>query len=327
MIVQYPAIVLRQPGGPDVLQLEKVDVAPPRRGEVQIRHTAIGANYHDVYVRSGLYSTLPLPGIPGIEAVGVITAVGPGVESHKPGDRVAYITKQYGAYATERVLECEQLIPIPAGMSDEIVASHLLKGLTAYALTHDVYPIKDGDYVLVHAAAGGVGSLITQWAAAKGAKVIGAVGTVEKAQMALEKGCSHVILYRTEDFVARVMEITAGEGVQVAYDSVGKDTFSGSLDCLAPSGHLANFGQASGPVPPLEVSRLFPRSNSLSRMSVFTHFRHPERRRQAAQLLFRALLDGSLKPGPIERFNLADAAHAHRRLESRDRSGSVILIP
>ena len=325
--MHYPAIVLRQPGGPEVLQQEDVEVSPPRAGQVQIRHTAIGVNYHDAYVRSGLYSTLPLPGVPGIEAVGVITAVGPGIDNFQAGDRVAYITKQYGGYSTERVIDAEQLIPLSGDISDEIIASHLLKGLTAYGLTHDVYAVQSGDTALVHAAAGGVGSLITQWAAARGATVIGTVGTEEKAQRALQHGCSHVILYRDEDFVARVKEITAGEGVQVAYDSVGKDTFFGSLECLAPSGHLANFGQASGPVPPLEVSRLFPKSNSLSRMSVFTHFRHPERRQAAAGLLLSALQDGTLKPSVIERFRLADAADAHRRLESRERTGSVVLIP
>ena len=325
--MQYPAIILRQPGQPDVLQLENVDVPPPGPGQVQIRHTAIGVNFHDVYVRSGLYNTLSRPGIPGIEAVGVITAVGAEVSGYTPGDRVAYITRQYGAYAGERVIDAEQLIPVPAEIPDEVVAGHLLKGLTAYALTHDVYAVQSGDYVLVHAACGGVGRLITQWAASKGATVVGTVGTQEKADIASKLGCAHVIQYRNEDFVLRVKEITAGEGVRVAYDSVGKDTFAGSLECLAPSGHLANFGQASGPVPPLEVSRLFPKSNSLSRISVFVHFRNLERRREVAQLLFTALMDGTLEPGLVERFSLANAGDAHRRLESRERTGSVVLIP
>ena len=325
--MQYPAIVLRQPGEPDVLQLEDVQVPAPGPGQVQIRHTAIGANYHDVYVRSGLYNTLALPGIPGIEAVGVITAVGAEVTGYTPGDRVAYITKQYGAYASERVIDAEELIPVPAGIPDDVVAGHLLKGLTAYGLTHDVYAIQAGDYVLVHAACGGVGRIITQWAASKGATVIGTAGNQEKADIASQLGCTHVILYRDENFVSRVKEITGGEGVQVAYDSVGKDTFAGSLECLAPSGHLANFGQASGPVPPFEVSRLFPKSNSLSRMSVFVHLRDLDRRREVAQLLFAALMDGTLKPGPVERFSLAQAADAHRCLESRERTGSVVLVP
>lgn len=325
--MKYPAIVLRQPGGPDALQLEDVTVSAPGPGQVQIRHTAIGANYHDVYVRSGLYNTLPMPGIPGIEAVGVITALGADVTDHTVGERVAYITKQYGAYANQRVIAVDQLIPVPENIKDEVAASHLLKGLTAYGLTHDVYRIEAGDYVLVHAAAGGVGGLITQWAASRGAIVIGTVGNEAKAQIALNQGCSHVIQYRNENFVQRVKEITSGEGVQVVYDSVGKDTFSGSLDCLSPSGHLANFGQASGPIPPFEVSLLFPKSNSLSRMSVFAHFRNIDKRREVSKLLFEALADGTLTPGTIQTFGLAQAADAHRALESRERAGSVVIIP
>ncbi|NYT23725.1 quinone oxidoreductase [Alcaligenaceae bacterium] len=322
-----PAIVLREAGDADQLRLEDVDVTPPGNGQVQVRHTAIGVNFHDVYVRSGLYKTLPLPGVPGLEAAGVVTAVGPGATRYAPGDRVAYLTRQYGAYATERVIDEDLLVPVPDTISDEVAATHLVKGLTAYALSHDVYAIKPRDRVLVHAAAGGVGSLLCQWAAAKGATVIGTVGSQEKAEAARRNGCEHVILYREEDFVARVAEITHDEGVQVAYDSVGKDTFFGSLACLAPLGHLANFGQASGPVPPFEVSQLFPKANSVSRMSVFVHCRHADIRRQVAERLFAALHDGTLNPGLIQKFSLADAPAAHRALESRERLGSLLLVP
>ncbi|MFA7670148.1 MAG: quinone oxidoreductase [Burkholderiaceae bacterium] len=322
-----PAIVLHEAGDADQLRLEDVNVPAPEAGQVQIRQTAIGVNFHDVYVRSGLYKTLPLPGILGLEATGVVTAVGTGATRYAPGDRVAYLTRQYGGYAAERVIDEDLLVPVPDGISDEVAATHLLKGLTAYALAHEVYAIQADDYVLVHAAAGGVGSLLCQWAAAKGATVIGTVGNAEKAEIAHRNGCKHVILYREEDFVQRVSEITQGEGVQVAYDSVGKDTFAGSLACLAPCGHLANFGQASGPIPPFEISQLFPKANSVSRMSVFVHFRHADRRRQVAERLFAALLDGTLTPSQIQTFSLADAAAAHRALESRDRLSSLALIP
>ena len=325
--MRLPAIVLRAAGDPDQLRLEDVDVAEPGPGEVQIRHTAVGVNFHDVYVRSGLYHTLALPGIPGIEAAGVVTATGPGATRFRPGDRVAYITRQYGCYATARTIDEDALIPLPDGISDELAATHLLKGLTAYALLHEVYAVKPRDRVLVHAAAGGVGALLCQWAAAKGACVIGTVGGLEKADFALRHGCSHAILYRDEDFVARVNEITAGEGVQAAYDSVGKDTFFGSLACLAPTGHLANFGQSSGAVPPFEVSLLFKKSNSLSRMSVFVQLRHADHRREVAQQLFKAFAEGVLKPGPMQKFALADAAQAHRAMESRARMGSLLLVP
>jgi len=322
-----PAIVLRSAGEPDQLRLEDVEVAEPGPGEVQIRHTAIGVNFHDVYVRSGLYHTLPLPGIPGIEAAGVVTATGPGATQFRPGDRVAYMTRQYGCYAAARIIDEDLLIPLPDAVSDELAATHLLKGLTAYALLHEVYAVKPRDRVLVHAAAGGVGALLCQWAAAKGACVIGTAGSQKKAGFALQHGCSHAILYREEDFVQRVDEITAGQGVQVAYDSVGKDTFFGSLACLAPTGHLANFGQSSGAVPPFEVSQLFKKSNSLSRMSVFVQLRDAGHRRDVARQLFAAFSDGTLSPSPVQRFSLADAAQAHRAMESRERMGSLLLVP
>lgn len=319
------AIVLHQPGPPENLKFEPVTAAALLPGEIRLKHTAIGVNFHDIYVRSGLYQTLSLPGTPGIEGVGIITELGSEVRHFKVGDRVGYVYTGYGAYSEERTLPAEAAIPLSAGMDDHIVAASLLKGLTAQVLLHEVYAVKPGDWVLVHAAAGGVGSLLSQWASHLGAKVIGTVGSEQKVELAKRHGCSDVIQYRQEDFVARVNDITKGEGVQVAYDAVGKDTFFGSLACLAPCGHLANYGQASGPVPPFEVSALFRKSNSLSRPSVFQHLRTVEKRHAAAAMLFKALDDQILQPGHLAEFRLADAAQAHHEMESRSRQGSVIL--
>lgn len=321
------AIVMHTIGGPEVLRLVSVDVPPPQSHEVLIRHTAIGVNYHDAYVRSGLYRTLPLPGIPGMEAVGVVEAVGTAVTDFQCGDRVAYLTKSYGAYAEQRTIDASALVSLPTNVSDDVAASSLLKGLTAQVLVENVYAVRANDWVLVHAAAGGVGSLLCQWASHLGANVIGTVGSQQKVEVAIAAGCSHVILYREEDFVARVRQITGGEGVQVAYDAVGKDTFFGSLECLAPCGHLANFGQASGLVPPFEVSRLFPKSNTLSRPSVFQHLRSTQKLRNAADSLFRVFSQDVLKAPASLVFPLHDAAKAHWALESRDRTQPILLKP
>lgn len=319
------AIVLHQAGPPENLSLEQVTVHGPLPGEVRLRHTAVGVNFHDTYVRSGSYQTLALPGIPGIEGVGIVTELGGEVRHLNVGDRVAYIHLGYGAYAEERCLPAEAAIRLPTDIGDQVAAATFLKGLTAQVLLHSVYAVKPGDWVLVHAATGGVGSLLSQWASHLGARVIGTVGSEQKVELAQHYGCHHVIQYREQDFVAQVKDITGGAGVQVAYDAVGKDTFLGSLACLAPCGHLANYGQASGPVPPFEVSTLFPKSNSLSRPNVFQHLRSTEKLRAAAATLFKALSDGILQPGHITRFELAEAAQAHREMESRSRQGSVIL--
>jgi NADPH2:quinone reductase len=319
------AIVLHHAGPPENLKFEPVTASALLPGEIRVKHTAVGVNFHDIYVRSGLYQTLSLPGIPGIEGVGVITELGGGVKDLSVGDRIAYVYTGYGAYSEERTLPAELAIRLPAGLDDRTVAACLLKGLTAQVLLHEVYAVKPGDWVLVHAAAGGVGSLLSQWASHLGACVIGTVGSEHKVELARRNGCSHVVQYRQEDFVTRVNEITGGEGVQVAYDAVGKDTFLGSLACLAPCGHLASYGQASGPVPPFEVSALFPKSNSLSRPSVFQHLRTTGKRRAAAAALFQALGDQILQPGHIAPFALAEAAQAHHEMESRSRQGSVIL--
>lgn len=319
------AVVLHHAGPPENLKFEPVAVQRPAPGEIRLRHTAVGVNFHDIYVRSGLYQTLPLPGVLGLEGVGVITEVGSEVRHLSVGDRVAYIYSGYGAYAQERTLPADAAMLLPTGIDDHVVAATLLKGLTAYVLLHEAYAIKPGDWVLVHAAAGGVGSLLCQWASHLGAQVIGTVGSDHKVELAQRNGCSHVIQYRQDDFITRVKAITDDQGVQVAYDAVGKDTFFGSLACLASCGHLANYGQASGPVPPFEVSALFAKSNSLSRPSVFQHLNRPGKRSAAAAALFKALGDQVLQPGHIGAFPLSQATQAHREMESRTRQGSVIL--
>jgi len=321
------AIVLRAHGGPETLQIDRVEVGDPGPGELRIRQTAVGVNYHDVYVRSGLYQTLPLPGIPGIEAVGVVTATGPDTEGFAIGERIGYITGRYGAYAAARVLPAQWAVRLPEAMDDRLAATVLLKGLTAAMLVRRVYPIRPGLTVLVHAAAGGVGRLLCQWAAALGANVIGTAGTAAKRDRALAAGCAHAILYREVDFVAEVMRITAGRGVDVAYDGLGKDTFHGSLEALATCGHLVNFGQASGPVAPLAMPRLAAKSASVTRPIVFHYTAEPGTLRDLTGEVFAAFAAGTLSVEPGQAFPLAEAGRAHALLESRAAAGPLILIP
>jgi NADPH2:quinone reductase len=294
---------------------------------VRVRQTAIGVNYHDVYVRSGLYDTLNPPGIPGIEAAGVVTGVGAGVDDLAVGDRVGYITNQYGAYASERILPARIALRLPETMDDRLAATVLLKGLTADMLLRRVHPIEPGMTVLVHAAAGGVGRLLSQWATALGATVIGTAGTVAKREVALAAGCAHVILYREVDFVPEVRKITGGRGVDVAYDGVGKDTFYGSLDALATFGHLVNFGQASGPVAPLAMPLLAAKSASVSRPIIFHYTSEPAPLREMAASLFDAFAAGILTAEPGTAYPLAETARAHVALESRSATGPLVLIP
>lgn len=321
------AIMVRSYGGPEVLRAESVEVAEPAAGEIRVRQTAIGVNYHDVYVRSGLYTTLVPPGIPGIEAVGVVTAIGPEVDGLAVGDRIGYITNQYGAYASERTLSASIALSLPDAMDDRLAATVLLKGLTADMLVRQVHRVKPGMTVLVHAAAGGVGRLLCQWASAIGATVIGTAGTPEKREIALAAGCEHVILYREVDFVAEVRRITGGRGVDVAYDGVGGDTFYGSLESLATFGHLVNFGQASGPVEPLAMPLLAAKSLTVTRPIIFHYTQDTERLRQMATSLFSAFADGTLTADPGEAFPLHEAARAHEALEARTATGPLLLIP
>lgn len=321
------AIVLREHGGPEVLRSERVEVGRPGPGEVRVRQTAIGVNFHDCYVRSGLYKTLALPGVPGIEAAGVVEEIGPGVSGVAGGDRIAYATGQYGAYASERLLPAALALCLPPGIGETVAATVLLKGLTAEMLTREVHPLEAGDVILVHAAAGGVGRLLCRRAQQLGATVIGTVGSEAKADLARAAGCAHTILYRQEDFVARVKELTGGRGVDVAYDSVGRDTFDGSLDCLAVRGHLVNFGQASGSVAPFEVSRLAARSTTLSRPILFHYIAQRGALEALAASVFDSVLSGVFDTEAGQAFPLADAAAAHRALEARQADGPLLLMP
>ena len=320
------AIILRQHGGPETLSIEAITVGAPAPGEIRLRQTAIGVNFHDIYVRSGLYASLTLPGIPGIEAAGIVEAIGPEVTHLRPGDRVAYVTGAYGAYAQERLLPADLALKLPDNVSEQTAAALILKGLTARMLLHRVHPISAGDTVLVHAAAGGVGRLLVQWARHLGATVIGTVGSEAKAEEATSCGAHHTILYRHEDFVARVRTITNGFGVDVAYDSVGHDTFQGSLDSLAVLGHLVNFGQSSGPVEPFRIAALSAKSNSVSRPMLFHYIANRAALEDMAAGFFAALADGVLTPGEIQTYDLADVASAHRDLEARRTTGAVVLL-
>ncbi|WP_149536982.1 quinone oxidoreductase family protein [Siccirubricoccus phaeus] len=321
------AIMLRDHGGPDMLRPEAVEPGRPGPGELRLRQTAIGVNFHDCYVRSGLYRTLPLPGVPGIEAAGVVEEVGPGVTGFAPGDRIGYVTGGYGAYASARLLPAAQALRLPPGVTDRLAASVLLKGLTVEMLLRQVHRVEAGQTLLVHAAAGGVGRLLCQWAAHLGATVIGTVGSAAKEAIARAAGCRHVIRYREEDFTARVREITEGRGVDVAYDSVGRDTFEGSLACLARRGHLVNFGQASGPVPAFEVARLAAKSNSLSRPIVFHYIAERSALEVASAALFALLGSGAVRAETGQALPLAEAARAHELLESRQAEAPLILLP
>lgn len=321
------AIILRSHGGPERLQLERAELPDPGPGELRIRHVAVGVNFHDIYVRSGLYRTLALPGIPGIEASGVVEKVGPGVVEFGPGDRICYVTGSYGAYATQRNLPENLALGLPENVDHETAAATILKGLTACMLVRREYPISAGNHILVHAAAGGVGQLLCRWANHLGATVIGTVGDTGKEAIARAAGAAHVFSISDRDLASKVMAITRGEGVAVAYDSVGRDSFQTSLSVLSYFGKLVNFGQSSGPVPPFEVAQLAARSNSLSRPIIFHYLRDPSVVREMAAEVF-ALIGQSILEADIGlRLPLSEAAEAHARLEGRRTVGSTILLP
>lgn len=325
-IMSY-AIVLRQTGGPDRLRYERVDVADPGPGELQVRHAAIGVNFHDTYVRSGLYDTLELPGIPGLEAAAVVEKVGPGVRGFAVGDRIAYIDESYGAYSERRLLPAILALRLPDSISDEAAASLTIKGFTACILLRKAHAVRAGETLLIHAAAGGVGQPLVRWAKHLGATVIATAGSEDKAAIARECGADHVILYRKESFVDRVAQITGGKGVEVAYDSVGADTFSGSLDCLDYQGTLVNFGQSSGPVPPFAMSRLAAKSNAIVRPMLFHYIRGRAALEAVARESFEAMQQGIIRPQIGLRLPLSRAAEAHIRLEARATAGQIILVP
>lgn len=319
-------VAVHKTGGPDVLTLEDWPVAEPGQGEVRVRQTAIGLNFIDTYQRSGLYP-MPLPFVAGNEAAGVVEAVGEGVAGIKVGDRVCY-QGVAGAYADERIVPAAKLVPIPDGVDDRTAAAVLLKGLTAFYLLFKTWPLQKGESILWHAAAGGTGLIATQWARALGATVIGTAGGSEKVALALAHGCHHAIDYRTDDFAARVKEITGGRGVDVVYDGVGKATFEGSLDCLRARGLLASFGNASGVVSVPDLG-ILARKGSLyvTRPTGIHYFGERAALLEGAKALFDAILSGAIKVEIGQTFALADVAEAHRALEGRDTTGSVVLTP
>lgn len=321
------AIRFHETGGPEVLRLEDVEVGDPKEGEARVRHAAIGVNYVDTYHRSGLYK-LPLPSGLGVEGAGVVEAVGKGVSNVRPGDRVAYAGGPPGGYSQVRLIAADRLLQLPAGISDPQAAAMMLKGLTAWMLTHRVHAVRAGETVLFHAAAGGVGLVAAQWLKALGATVIGTVGSDEKAKLARAHGCDHIIVYTRENFTKRVRELTGGAGVPVVYDSVGKDTFQGSLDCLSPAGLMVSFGNASGAVPPFDIAQLAAKGSLfLTRPTMFSYTARREDLESGARALFQVVQSGKLKVGVGRTYPLAEAAQAHRDLESRKTTGSLVLLP
>ncbi|MBU9607417.1 quinone oxidoreductase family protein [Burkholderia multivorans] len=319
------AIRVHETGGPDVLRWEQLEVGAPGKGELRIRHTAVGLNYIDVYHREGSYP-LHLPTGLGVEAAGIVEAVGPEVQGFSVGDRVVYAGGPPGAYATERLLPAARAAKLPAGVSDQLAASVFFKGLTAEYLIRRCHEVAKGDIVLWHAAAGGVGSLACQWLNHIGATVIGTVGTDEKAQRAKENGCSFTINYRKEDFVALVKEITGGKLVSAVYDSVGKDTILGSLDCLRPRGILVSFGTASGPTPSIDLAALGARGSLYVTRASIAHYTAQRAEFEAgADAVFKALGQGILKVTSPTTYPLDEVAQAHRDIQGGKTTGSVVL--
>ncbi|MCX4165457.1 MULTISPECIES: quinone oxidoreductase [Paraburkholderia] len=314
-------------GGPEVMKWVDIEVGEPGAGEIRVKQHAVGLNYIDVYFRTGLYP-LPLPGGLGMEAAGEVSAVGAGVANLRVGDRIAYVARPPGAYAQERVLPAEKVVKLPEGITYEQAASVMLQGLTAQYLLRRTYPVKAGDTILIQAAAGGVGLLACQWAKALGATVIGTVGSDEKAEIAKAHGCDHPIVYTREDFTKRVREITNGAGVPVVYDSIGKDTFTASLDCLAPLGLFVSFGNASGPLPPIDSSEFAGRGSLFfTRPTLFTYIGKRSDYDAMSNELFDVLLSGKVKTSINQRYALPDAGQAHADLEARRTTGSTILLP
>ncbi|MED6220405.1 hypothetical protein PIB30_044507 [Stylosanthes scabra] len=321
------AIRVHELGGPQVLKWEDVEIGEPKEGEVRVRNKAIGLNFIDVYFRKGVYKAPSMPFTPGMEAVGVVTAVGSGLTGRQVGDLVAYAGQPMGSYAEEQILPADKVVPVPSSISPVVGASIMLKGMTAQFLVRRCFKVEPGHTVLVQAAAGGVGSLLCQWANALGATVIGTVSSKEKAAQAKEDGCHHTIIYTEEDFVTRVNEITSGNGVEVVYDSVGKDTFQGSLACLKVRGYLVNFGQSSGTPDPVPLSALAAKSLFLTRPSLMQYNVTRDELLESAGEVFANVASGVLKVRVNHTYPLSEAAKAHEDLENRKTSGSIVLIP
>lgn len=322
------AIVLSETGGPENLRWQEVTVGEPGPGQVRLRHTAIGLNFIDVYHRTGLYPLPSLPAVIGLEAAAVVEAVGPGVSDLTVGSRVAYASPPAGAYAEVRLMPADRLVALPDGIDDAHAAAMMLKGMTAEYLLCRTYKVKAGDTILVHAASGGVGLIVCQWAKHLGVQVIGTVGSDAKAELARAHGCDHPIVYTRENFVDRVKALTDGAGVAVVYDSVGKDTFMGSLDCLAPMGMMVSFGNASGAVPAFEPGILSAKGSLfLTRPTLMTYTAKRADLVASARALFEVVLKGAVTIEINQRYPLRDAAQAHRDLEARKTTGSTLLMP
>ena len=321
------AIRITKTGGPEVLEVQEIELPPPGRGEVRVRHTVIGVNFIDTYHRSGLYPA-PLPATLGGEAAGVVEAVGEGVSGFRPGDRVGYCTVAFCAYAEAANIPAERLVKLPDGITDEVAAAAMLKGMTAQYLLKRTFAVKPGQTILWHAAAGGVGLIACQWAKHLGATVIGTVGSDEKVALAKANGCAHVLNTRNDDWVARVRELTQGEGVPVVYDSIGKDTWDGSLDCLAVRGLMASFGNASGAVPSFSPGILSAKGSLyLTRPSLYHYTRTRAELQDTADDLFDVIQKGIVKIAVHQRFKLTDARAAHEALHSRQTTGATVLAP
>jgi len=322
------AIVIEHYGEPEVLQWKEMVLGPPGPGEALVQQTAVGLNFIDVYHRRGLYPLHSLPAVIGQEAAGRVEAIGPNVTEVSVGDRVAYAGGPMGAYGEARIIPAHRLLKLPNGIVDQQAAAMMLKGMTAEYLVRRTYAVEPGDTILFHAAAGGVGSIACQWANHLGATVIGTVGSRQKAALATSYGCEHVIVTSEEDFVKRVREITRGEGVQVVYDSVGKDSFMRSLDCLMPRGLMVSFGQSSGMVPPLDITNLSAKGSLYLTRPTLMHYTASRRELvRSAAALFDVVLSGSVKIEIGQTYPLRDAAKAHADLEGRKTTGSTVLIP
>jgi len=320
------AIRIHETGGPEVLKWEPIEVGEPGPGEVRLRQTAVGLNYIDVYFRTGLYPPPALPSGLGLEGAAVVEAVGDGVTEVAVGDRVAYAAPPLGAYAEKRLMPADRLVRLPDSIDDQTAAAMMLQGLTTWYLLRRTYEVKPGDTILIHAAAGGVGLMVCQWAKHLGATVIGTVGTDQKAELAHAHGCDHPIVYTRERFVDRVRELTNGEGVPVVYDSIGKDTFEDSIDCLRPLGLMVSFGNASGAVPPVDLKALSAKGSLfITRPTVMTYTAKREDLLAGAQALFDVVQKGVLKVEVNQTWPLQQAAEAHKALEGRQTTGSTVL--
>lgn len=322
------AIRIHEHGGPEVLRWEPVEVPAPGPGELRVRHTAVGLNFIDIYYRTGLYQPPGLPFTPGSEAAGVVEEVGEGVAGFKPGDRIAYGSASLGSYSEQRVVAADRVVPLPESIDDVTAAAMMLKGMTAQYLLRRTYRVQPGDTILIHAAAGGVGKIVCQWAKQLGATVIGTVGSDEKAEQVRQLGCDHAIVYSREDFVARVREITDGKGVNVVYDSVGASTFLKSLDCLRPLGMMVSFGQSSGKIAPFDVGLLAQKGCLfLTRPNLFTYTASRADLVATADELFEMVGSGKVHIEVGQRFPLREAAAAQQALEERRTTGSTVLLP